>query len=120
MLPTELANSLIVLGMFLLRIGVPVAITLAFGYWLEKKLRPPEQSQENGTIQPEITPRTRSSKIIQLHCWDLKHCEGAKRAQCAASRHPDLPCWLALQVEGEKVREECFTCGLYKTHDIAA
>ncbi len=115
MLPTDIANALIVLGMFIIRVGVPVAVTLALGYWLEKKLRPPEVEK------PVIAPRpVRSAKIIQLHCWDLKHCDSTRRAQCAASRHPELPCWLALQVEGDKVREECFTCGLYRSNQIAA
>ncbi|MBI4785825.1 MAG: hypothetical protein HY782_02110 [Chloroflexi bacterium] len=120
MLPFEIADALVVAGMFILRIGVPIGITLAAGYWLEKKLRPVETRKAETTRRLELLPRPRSAKIIQLHCWDFKHCDSTQRAQCAASKHPDLPCWLALQVEGAQVREECFTCNLYRTEEIAA
>lgn len=117
MFAQDLIDTLVILFMFGLRIGVPIALTLAFGYWLEKKLAPREQAQQE-TEKPRLVKT--SGKIIQLHCWDLKRCDQAKRVQCAAFKHPELPCWLALQAEGEKVREECFTCALYKTQSIAA
>jgi hypothetical protein len=120
MLELELANTLIVLGMFILRVAVPLAVTMALGYWLEKRLRPPESENGNRPVILELLPHSPSSKIIQLHCWDLNHCETTRRVQCAAFRHPDLPCWLALQVEGHKIRQECFTCRLYRAQWIAA
>ncbi len=119
MLPEEMVETIVVIGMFLLRIGVPVAITLALGYWLEKKLRPEEQKSDK-IVNIETARRARSSKIIQLHCWDVRHCESTQRAQCAAYQHPELPCWLALQVAGDKVHEQCFSCALYKNQNIAA
>ncbi len=120
MLPDTLTESLTVLGMFVVRIGVPVAITLVLGWWLEKKLRPPETDQNSKIIQLDTARQAKSSKVIQLHCWDFKHCDAAHVAQCAAYKHPELPCWLAIQVEGGKVREECFTCALYKPEQLAA
>ncbi len=95
-----------------------VALTLAFGYWLEKKLSPRREDEQPQIVAPHIVKA--SDKISQLHCWDIKRCDSATRAQCSASKHPELPCWLALQAEGDKVREECFTCALYKPHAIAA
>ncbi len=114
-----LIDTVVILFMFVLRIGVPVAITLLIGRWLEKKLAPAEQQQTE--TKPRYTTRTSRSggKIIQIHCWEAKHCESAKRAQCAAYKRPDLPCWLALQAEGGKLREECFTCAFYKPQNIA-
>ncbi len=117
MLYQDLLDAVVIVLMFVLRIGVPLVVTLAFGYWLEKKLRPEE------TIDVKPAPIVRSGKannIIHLHCWDVKRCDQARRAECAAYKHPDLPCWLALQVEGDKVNEECFTCALYKPQSIAA
>src|SRR5512135_3578454 len=108
MLPEAVSEMLAVLVLFAIRIAIPIAITLAFGHWLEKKLQPHEEKVEKPVI--EVVRRERASKIIQLHCWDLNRCEASKRAQCAACQHPELPCWLALQVEGGKVRQECFTC----------
>jgi len=115
-----LIDTLVVLFMFVLRIGVPIAITLLVGRWLEKKLAPHEEEQME-TKSNYTTRVTRlGGKIIQIHCWDLKRCERAQRAQCAAYQRPDLPCWLALQAEGGKLRAECFTCALYKPQSIAA
>ncbi len=118
MFPQEFIDAVTVLVMFGLRIGVPLILTLAFGYWLERKLSAGREAEQEETVSPRIVKS--SEKIIQLHCWDIKRCDTATRAQCAAFKHPELPCWLALQAEGEKVREECFTCALYKPQAIAA
>ncbi len=107
----------IVLLLFVLRIGIPIALTLVFGYWLERKLRP---QQEPAEMVEKIQATRKASNIIRLHCWDIKRCDGSKRAKCAAYQHPELPCWLALQVEGKKVREQCFTCAFYKPQIQAA
>jgi hypothetical protein len=117
MFAQDLIDGIMVILMFILRIGVPVALTLALGYWLEKKLRPPEVVEKE-LPQPRATKP--DAKIIQLHCWDVKRCDSTTRAQCAAVKHPELPCWLALQAEGLPVREECFTCALYKPLTKAA
>ncbi len=113
----QVLEGVIVLLLFVVRIGIPIALTLAFGYWLERKLRPPEAPAE--TLESVHVARKRSN-IIRLHCWDIKRCEPAQRAQCAAYQHPNLPCWLAIQVEGGKVREQCFTCGFYKPQVMVA
>ncbi len=112
----EALEAVIVLALFAVRIAVPIALTLAFGYWLERKLRPPEAPPETDKIR--VAPKR--SNIIRLQCWDVRRCDSSKRAQCAATRHPDLPCWLAIQVEGGKVRETCFTCAFYKPKVMVA
>lgn len=104
------------IGMTALRLGIPIALTIWVGRWLEKKMRPQE---EINVRQAEMERRT-EGKIIYLHCWDFKKCDATTRAQCAATKHPQLPCWLALQAEGLKVREECYACQLYKPQTLAA
>lgn len=113
----DLLDTATVIFMFILRIGLPLAVTLAFGYWLEKKLNPQEIQIKK---EARVTQSGKRGNIIHLHCWDVKRCEQAQRAQCAAYKHPELPCWLALQVEGDKINEQCFTCALYKPQAIAA
>ena len=110
----DVIDTFAIVFMFALRIGGPIALTLAVGYWMEKKLAPRERAG-----QP-VRQAARSAKIIQIHCWDIKKCASATRAQCAAHQYPDLPCWLALQVSGEKVRPECYACAFYKPERIAA
>ncbi len=116
---SEVLEALIVLFMFVIRIGLPIAVTLAFGLWLEKRLRP-QQEPLPDRFRIEPAHALQASKLSGPHCWDVHHCDASKRALCAATRHPDLPCWLALQVEGIKVREQCFTCGFYKPQALAA
>ena len=119
MIPQDLIDGVVIIFMFVLRIGVPIALTLAFGYWLEKKLSlPAEEHKPEQIAQPRVTRS--DGKIIQLRCWDVKRCDATRRAQCAALKHPELPCWLALQAEGNKVREDCFTCVMYKPMTKAA
>ncbi len=121
MLPQDLFDTIAVLFMFTLRIGAPIALTLAFGYWLEKKLRPREEQRRPAELTAQPGRRiVRAGNIIQVHCWDLKRCDSTVRAECAAYKRPELPCWLALQADGQKVREECFTCALYKPQKMAA
>lgn len=106
--------------MFGLRIGVPVALTYFVGRWLEKKLRPAGTETVNHVREDEMARRAASSKIIRLHCWDVRKTDSAKRAQIAAAKRPDLPCWLALQAEGEAIHEECYACAFYKPQTKAA
>ena len=49
-------DALIIIGMFVLRIGVPLAIVLVIGAWLEKRLAPPAAEQ------PER--RTEGARVI--------------------------------------------------------
>ena len=119
-------DAIIIIGMFVLRIGVPLALTIAVGYWLEKKLRP----QETSVAQPDVdgrriipfrNPRTAigsasgPGQVAGAQCWEAKNCAPAVRSECAAFKQPNLPCWLALQASGGNVREECFACDFYKS-----
>jgi hypothetical protein len=116
----DVIDGLVILAMFFLRIGVPIVVTLGIGIWLEKKLRPQETQQvqrevRRGTIIPfpRVSQGVSASSIPIAHCWDVKQCPPAMREQCAAYKRPDLPCWLALQAAGGKVRAECADCELY-------
>jgi hypothetical protein len=59
MWPQLLVDALVVLAMFVVRIGVPLVTTLGLGYWLEKRLRPHEESEET-EMKVEIARRDHS------------------------------------------------------------
>ena len=116
----SIIDGFVIAGMFLVRIGLPLAIMFAAAYWLRGKLE----------LQTNSGQRTGNSRIIPFgklgqkaapalptvadgHCWEIMNCDATGRAQCAAFKQPDLPCWLALQVGEGKLREKCFTCALY-------
>lgn len=49
-------------------------------------------------------------------CWDEKHCSESKRQACAASSHPDQPCWQArFNAEGH-IPEECVHCDIFQRY----
>ena len=78
MLPQPLIDALIVIGMFVLRIGVPLAIVVVIGGWLEKRLAPPAAGEskprmqgariiqfrprQNGAAQPQAKPQSEPAK----------------------------------------------------------
>lgn len=116
----DVLAAMVILGMFFLRIGVPIIVTIGLGAWLENKLRPADfqrtpQRIPRGKIIPFPRAQTGAhvATVPVVHCWEAKQCDPAKRAQCAAYQRPDLPCWLALQTTGGKVRPECPDCEFY-------
>ncbi len=109
-----------VIVMFVLRIGIPIAVTIAAGKWLEKRLQHP-MAETQTTEQTDAASRFgQDGKIIYLHCWDFKRCDPTERAHCPAFQQTDLPCWLAIQVRAGHIRQECLSCALYKPQRMAA
>jgi hypothetical protein len=60
MFEQTILDTLIVIGMFVLRIGVPVVILFGVAAWVEKKLRPQEtQETDRRTSSVRIIPFTK-------------------------------------------------------------
>ncbi len=104
-----LQDILNVLALFVLRIGVPLAITLGVGYWLEKKLQAPV-TEPTHDIQP----------VAVMHCWEVKACPPEQFQKCPAFLRQDLPCWLANQVATGVIKPGCPTCGQFKVQHVTA
>jgi len=43
-------------------------------------------------------------------CWEILNCPSQARAACAASQRPDIPCWAARQIAGQRLPEGCGAC----------
>lgn len=93
-------DALVIVYMFVLRIGVPVLITLMIGAWLKRLLEEHDEKPEAVPVQMKAGQ----------HCWDVKSNADTAEAKVLAAKRPDLPCWLALQVKGDGVKEMCYTC----------
>jgi hypothetical protein len=89
--------------MFVLRIGVPILVTLMIGAWLKRVL---EEHDE----KPETAPVTLKGG---QHCWDVSKTRDTEQAQAVAAQRADLPCWLALQVSGAGLKEMCYACPVF-------
>jgi hypothetical protein len=120
-----LLQILAVVGMFILRLGVPLAITLAVGYWLRRldakwqaealarKADTALARQEAGAV-----PVIEIFKVIEQPCWVLKNCPQDAFTGCPAHQHPDLPCWLArLRNEG-RLPQPCYRCELFTAGQV--
>ncbi|MGB8648364.1 MAG: hypothetical protein WCF84_24220 [Anaerolineae bacterium] len=101
-----LRDTLVIVYMLVVRIGVPILITLMIGMWLRRLL-------EDKTEQPQPAEQAASSG---RHCWETSKTQEAQAAQAIAQARPDLPCWLALQVGGTGLKEACYSCPLYTQH----
>ena len=97
-------DSLVIGYMFVLRIGVPLLITLMIGAWLKRLLEEHEEQPETAPL--ELAPGQ--------HCWDVRPNDRTAQAKTMAAQRPDLPCWLALQVGGKGVQDMCYGCPLYQ------
>lgn len=117
-----LPESLIIIGMFLVRLGVPIAITLAVAYFL-RRLDARWQAEawvEWEASQPEEKVSAKARPFLTSEpCWALKGCDETTRANCAATKEPGLPCWLARRRSEGKLPAECYKCELFSLRQIA-
>jgi hypothetical protein len=124
-------NALLVLGLFILRIGVPLAITVGIGYVLTRldakwQAEADQQAQEQQAVQRKQSSLPASGFQVPVGkpaglmatagppCWSLKGCTEAMKAQCAACHQPGTPCWMARTNAEGRLPAKCKGCELYK------
>ncbi len=109
-------QTTMILGMFVLRLGVPLAVTLLIGYWLHRldaKWQAEAQAQwEAGRSQPEPVQSKYLEKLAQP-CWQIKGCDAATRSRCPAAQQPHLPCWVARRSPDGQLMEACYNCDVF-------
>jgi hypothetical protein len=107
----ELLEPLVVIGLFLLRLAVPLAITLFIGHLLRRL----DARWETETQSHSDTVATQEPAAVQQPCWEAKECS----ARCPACRLTDIPCWLArLRVEN-RLPAECTRCVRFTSGTVA-
>lgn len=105
-----LLDSLVIVGLFALRLAVPVVITLGIAWGL-RRLDARWEAKAQTAKQPE--------QVVQLTekpvpCWKEKGCSKEAMASCPACKWHDLPCWLArLRVENH-LPAECINCHRFR------
>ncbi|MCX7852718.1 MAG: hypothetical protein N2383_08040 [Caldilineales bacterium] len=124
-----LMDILVIIGMFLLRLGLPLALVLALGYGLRRL--DARWEAEARRQRPEVTPEplpaawpvgmpavwatgpASAVDVFGLPCWQLRGCDPARREQCPAYRQPDGPCWLARAEAEGALPAACATCLIF-------
>lgn len=113
-----IVDTLVILGMLLIRIGIPIALTAALAYVLRRLDRQwqAEARRARGLPPIEETPLaapTAQPALEGQHCWERKGCSEWARANCPAYQHPEEPCWAAQSRALGVLPAECTTCEMY-------
>ncbi len=127
----SLTEVLYIIGLFVLRLGVPIAITLTIAYFLhrldarwEKEAR---LEQEAGRVTKEAEkkkgvslpqPVMPAPMPIALDsygkpCWEIKDCDSIQTADCPARQDSSVPCWQARRQEEGRIPLECYHCEIF-------
>jgi hypothetical protein len=119
----SLLEAGVIVGMFLLRLGVPLAITLVVAYFL-RRLDAKWQAEawvqwEASQPQEELVAEAKRLHAGKQPCWSLKGCDEVARANCAASKFIDIPCWLARRRSEGKLPAECIRCAQFSLRQVA-
>ncbi len=131
---SSVTEILYIVGLFVLRLGIPLAITLVIAYFLRRldtKWEDEARSeQEAGRVTREVEEKEAVS-VPLAHmpspapipaaldsygkpCWEInKECNSTKMEHCPAYHDPSIPCWQARrQVEG-RIPVECYHCEIF-------
>lgn len=118
-----LLDAAIIAGMFILRLGVPLAITLAVGYFLRRldaKWEAEAWAQwEASQLQEMAVAESKLPKAAKQACWAQKGCTETIRANCAAPKQPDIPCWMARRRSEGRLPSECYNCENFSLKQVA-
>jgi hypothetical protein len=91
-----------VLGL-LLRIGIPLAVTILIIYLLR---RMDKRWQAVALPVPVAAPRK--------PCWEVNGCSGQKRKNCPAAAQPNIPCWQVFRAKNGVLKEGCLVCEVFR------
>ncbi|MFN8465317.1 MAG: hypothetical protein U0X20_07180 [Caldilineaceae bacterium] len=116
----SISEVVAVVGLFALRIGVPLAIT-GFIVWslhhldarwqAEAEARQAAADVSAGRVQPAAF---KAPQAATTPCWQLRNCSDASRDGCDACKEPGLPCWMAkLRADG-RLPGPCYGCALFR------
>jgi hypothetical protein len=98
-----LNTILVALFGLLLRLAIPIAITLLAVYILRKV---DERWQEEAAQVPPAVA------VQKVPCWDIKNCPAEQRSNCPSPTSVE-PCWQVHRLPNGYLREECLNCQVF-------
>lgn len=115
---TEIAAIVV---LFILRLGVPIAVTAAI-VWGLRRLDARWQAEaeaeriERAVAKGLLPPTAVTSPLAAEHpCWEHNNCAPEVQQHCPACALTDIPCWMArLRTDG-KLPARCYGCALFRT-----
>jgi hypothetical protein len=98
-----LYSVLAILIGLILRLVLPIAITIIAIYFLRKL-------DTHWQVEAEHELHVPANKV---ECWDVKHCPIEQRKECPAFTSP-LACWQVNRLPNGYLHEECLTCKVFR------
>lgn len=108
-----LQDTLVIAGMFFLRLVLPLIAMFALGYLLERWLG--YAAEDRVTIRhAEPIPASVTPTGDAVPAWTLMPCASRVRRAYKQLDRPALPCWLALELAEGRLFEQCPACQWYR------
>jgi hypothetical protein len=96
------AFLLFLLGM-VLRLGIPVAVTIG----VIALLRRLDRRWQKESLALPVIPAGKP-------CWEVKGCSDEKKKGCAAAANPQIPCWQVFRSGNGALKETCLGCDVFR------
>lgn len=100
---------------FLLRLGIPIGVTLGLS-WALRRL---DARWRREAADEQIQVLAAAGTLTKQECWQIKGCPPAQQAQCRAYQSNGVPCWEVFRENG-KLRKTCVGCTVLKRALVAS
>ncbi len=105
-------------GLFVLRLGIPLAITILISWGLGRLDRRWQAEAEAQRLLEALPTATNAAGakdgVARRPCWLFRDCTEERRSACAAGKEQSLPCWMVrLRAEG-RLPATCPGCALFR------
>ncbi len=104
-----LEGFLLALGWFLLRFGLPIALTVLV-CWIFKRID--EKWKVEGEAYRKETGVENKMSIVR--CWLFNNCPEEERSKCKAYLDQKIPCWQHFRGKNGELKQDCIGCGVFR------
>jgi hypothetical protein len=108
----ELLTIIIFLAGVLVRIGIPVAITVGL-IWLFRQLD--ARWKRDAALGKRSAP---AYAVGNSGCWEVHGCSEENRKRCPAYAQLDTPCWQVFRKEDGRLKERCIGCQVFASAPV--
>jgi hypothetical protein len=116
---SEIRAAGVLILFFALRCILPLMITLAIGYLMNRLVdrweaeEAARQEVDGGTQIAVAAAGATRPESGKLPCWLVRSCDPEKRENCPAYQNPSLPCWIARMLAEGSRPASCPDCPVY-------
>ncbi len=93
----------------ILRLGIPVALTVFVIWWfnrLDDRWQERAEKEQSKSAQAPARPGNTG-------CWEARKCPPVRLATCPAYARRDTPCWQVFRDKDGLLKEACLSCRVF-------